>query len=343
MTACDTCVVRNRAICASLDSEELKALNAIGRRRMLAVGESLMWEGEDSVLVANVVEGVLKLSTGTEDGREQIVGVVYPSEFIGRPFGSVNGQGVTALTDAVPTLDSIELEGSYLGWQVDLSQRAGGWIAVSRHAPPAVAARAEARFAAAGLGARARAVGGDFHAGILPEGADIISFVRVLHDHDEADVAKMLRAAHAALPADGTLLIAEPMAETRGAEAMGAAYFGFYLRAMGTGRPRSPEKISALLEAAGLQRLGEAAFAFDLLEQFPGGIGEIVERFPLPLGVEQTGVNPFHPGALGAGGFDMAGLASGLSRVFARAGALHRRHKRLRRSDELPGGLRYSI
>jgi CRP/FNR family transcriptional regulator len=59
-----------------------------------------MWEGEDSVLVANVVEGVLKLSSGTEDGREQIVGVVYPSEFIGRPFGSVNGQGVTALTDA---------------------------------------------------------------------------------------------------------------------------------------------------------------------------------------------------------------------------------------------------
>ncbi len=100
MTACDTCLVRNRAICSSLDGEELKALNAIGRRRMLAPGESLMWEGEDSVLVANVIEGVLKLSTGTEDGREQIVGVVYPSDFIGRPFGSTSGHGVTALTDA---------------------------------------------------------------------------------------------------------------------------------------------------------------------------------------------------------------------------------------------------
>jgi CRP/FNR family transcriptional regulator len=59
-----------------------------------------MWEGEDSVLVANVIEGVLKLSTGTEDGREQIVGVVYPSDFIGRPFGATSGHGVTALTDA---------------------------------------------------------------------------------------------------------------------------------------------------------------------------------------------------------------------------------------------------
>lgn len=100
MSACDTCVVRNRAICAALDSDELKALNAIGRRRNLVAGESLIWEGEESVIVANVVDGVLKLSTGTEDGREQIVGVVYPSDFIGRPFGSTSGHGVTALTDA---------------------------------------------------------------------------------------------------------------------------------------------------------------------------------------------------------------------------------------------------
>lgn len=100
MSSCDLCVVRNRAICAALDVTEVEALNAIGRRRNLVAGESLIWEGEDAVLVANVIEGVLKLSTGTEDGREQIVGVVYPSDFIGRPFGTTNGHGVTALTDA---------------------------------------------------------------------------------------------------------------------------------------------------------------------------------------------------------------------------------------------------
>lgn len=100
MSACDLCLVRNRAICAALDAKELEALNAIGRRRTLAAGESLIWEGEESILVANVIEGVLKLSTGTEDGREQIVGVVYPSDFIGRPFGATTSHGVTALTDA---------------------------------------------------------------------------------------------------------------------------------------------------------------------------------------------------------------------------------------------------
>jgi CRP/FNR family transcriptional regulator len=100
MSECQTCVVRNRAICSALDANELDALNAIGRRRTLKAGESLMWEGEEAVLVANVIEGVLKLSSGTEDGREQIVGVVYPSEFIGRPFGGTSAHGVTALTDS---------------------------------------------------------------------------------------------------------------------------------------------------------------------------------------------------------------------------------------------------
>jgi CRP/FNR family transcriptional regulator len=100
MSYCDTCVVRNRAICAALDASEIQALAKIGRRRKLESGESLIWEGDDSLLVANVIEGVLKLSTGTEDGREQIVGVVYPSDFIGRPFGTTSKHSVTALTDA---------------------------------------------------------------------------------------------------------------------------------------------------------------------------------------------------------------------------------------------------
>lgn len=100
MNACDTCVVRNRAICAALDSSEIEALNTIGRRRILEPGQSLIWEGEESLLVANVIEGLLKLSTGTEDGREQIVGVVYPSDFIGRPFGAKTPHSVTALTEA---------------------------------------------------------------------------------------------------------------------------------------------------------------------------------------------------------------------------------------------------
>jgi CRP/FNR family transcriptional regulator len=89
--------VRNRAICADLTDDEIALLNTIGRRRRLAAGEQLMWEGDDAVLVANVIEGMLKLFTQTSDGREQILGLAYPSDFLGRPFGHSTPYGVEAL------------------------------------------------------------------------------------------------------------------------------------------------------------------------------------------------------------------------------------------------------
>ncbi len=116
---------------------------------------------------------------------------------------------------------------------------------------PAVADRAHARFAAAGLGERAQAIGGNFLADELPGGADIISLVRVIHDHDDARALAILKAVWRALPPGGTLLLAEPMAGTPGAEAMGDAYFGFYLLAMGRGQARTPARLVQLLEAAG--------------------------------------------------------------------------------------------
>lgn len=116
---------------------------------------------------------------------------------------------------------------------------------------PPVAARARAKLAAAGLLQRSMIVSGDFLADPLPDGADLISLVRVVHDHDDASALKLLRAARRALQHDGTLLLAEPMASTRGAEPMGAAYFGFYLLAMGSGRSRTPQELKALLAAAG--------------------------------------------------------------------------------------------
>lgn len=97
---CQACAIRNRAICADLDDSEIGLLNGIGRRRQLIAGEELMWEGDEAVLVANVIEGVLKLSSHSSEGKEQILGLVYPSDFLGRPFGETTPYGVEALTDA---------------------------------------------------------------------------------------------------------------------------------------------------------------------------------------------------------------------------------------------------
>ena len=46
-------------------------------------------------------------------------------------------------------------------------------------------------------------------------------------------------------------MIAEQLADTRGAETIGDTYFGLYLLAMGRGRPRNPAEIGVLLSRSG--------------------------------------------------------------------------------------------
>lgn len=120
---------------------------------------------------------------------------------------------------------------------------------------PAVAERAGDRFIAGGLAGRASVIGGSFLADELPRGADLISLVRVVHDHDDAAVMALLSAVYRALPDDGVLLIAEPLSRTPGAETVTDAYFAFYLLAMGSGRPRSVSEHESLLRKAGFSEI----------------------------------------------------------------------------------------
>ena len=124
---------------------------------------------------------------------------------------------------------------------------------------PGVVARAQMRFERAGLAARCSAQGGDFFRDELPAGADLISLLRVVHDHDDERVLRLLRAVRRALLSNGAgggrLLLAEPLADTPGAEAMGHAYFGFYLLAMGRGQPRSEARLRQMLAETGFIRL----------------------------------------------------------------------------------------
>lgn len=115
---------------------------------------------------------------------------------------------------------------------------------------PPVAESARRQIPAA-LQARLAVHGGSFLDGRLPGGADLITLVRVVHDHEDATVRMLLRAARAALPAGGVVLIAEPMAAADASDPITDAYFGFYLAAMGSGRARAPEELAALLVEAG--------------------------------------------------------------------------------------------
>lgn len=104
-----------------------------------------------------------------------------------------------------------------------------------------------------GLARRVELHSADFFRDPLPEGYDCISLVRILHDHDDDRAMQLLQSARLALKPGGRLVIAEPMAGAPGAKAMGDAYFGMYLWAMRSGRPRRPDEIIAMLEAAGFR------------------------------------------------------------------------------------------
>lgn len=102
---------------------------------------------------------------------------------------------------------------------------------------------------------------GNFFNDSIPKGYDMVSLIRILHDHDDAPAQALLANICASLAPGSRLLIAEPMARIPGAEPMGEAFFGLYLWAMGSGRPRSPAEIIAMLRKAGFARARPVATA----------------------------------------------------------------------------------
>jgi demethylspheroidene O-methyltransferase len=119
---------------------------------------------------------------------------------------------------------------------------------------PAVADRGKQQLTACHPGRKVQTFGGDFFADPLPPGADLITLVRVIHDHNDPEVLKLLQAVRRQLPANGVLLLAEPMAGDKATDRVADAYFGLYLLAMGKGRARSPTEIGGLLTEAGFSR-----------------------------------------------------------------------------------------
>lgn len=117
---------------------------------------------------------------------------------------------------------------------------------------PAVVERARANFAVAGLADRVRIFAGDFHGDPLPKGADLITFVRVLHDHDDPQALALLKSARRALPPGGRVAIIEQMG---GSSAVSDAFFNLYLLGMGSGRARTPAEVGRLMRDAGFRRV----------------------------------------------------------------------------------------
>ena len=162
---------------------------------------------------------------------------------------------------AEETLLSVSLSG--ISHLIDVGGGTGTFLsAVNAHYPdmdltlfdlPPVIAEAGPLLAAKGLSDRIQCRSGDFLKD-LPQGSvDAVSLVRVLYDHDDSTVEKLLESVMRTLSPGGLLLVSEPMSGGSRPSRSGDAYFGFYTMAMTTGTPRAPERHQSMMERAGFQ------------------------------------------------------------------------------------------
>lgn len=97
--ACGDCPIRHRAVCARCEVDELEALEQIKYYRRFEAGQTLIWAGDQMDFVASVITGIATLTQTLEDGRTQMVGLLLPSDFVGRPGRGRAAYNVTATTD----------------------------------------------------------------------------------------------------------------------------------------------------------------------------------------------------------------------------------------------------
>ncbi|MEO0656340.1 MAG: Crp/Fnr family transcriptional regulator [Pseudomonadota bacterium] len=98
---CSDCPIRHSAVCARCEPDELKLLEEVKYYRSFEAGQTVVWSGDKMDFVASVVSGVATLTQTMEDGRRQMVGLLLPSDFVGRPGRHGAPYDVTAVSDLV--------------------------------------------------------------------------------------------------------------------------------------------------------------------------------------------------------------------------------------------------
>ncbi len=96
---CLSCEARHGGVCGALEPAQLTELSRHSKRRDLEAGTEVFGQGERTPGYANIIRGVVKLSKMLADGRQQIVGLQFAPDFLGRPFSTESAHSVETATD----------------------------------------------------------------------------------------------------------------------------------------------------------------------------------------------------------------------------------------------------
>ena len=99
LQTCGDCPIRHRAVCARCEPDELAILETVKYYRSFEAGQTVIWAGDRMDFVASVVTGIATLTQTMEDGRTQMVGLLLPSDFVGRPGRETAPFTVSAATN----------------------------------------------------------------------------------------------------------------------------------------------------------------------------------------------------------------------------------------------------
>ena len=87
---CRSCEARHKGMCGVLNPQELVEMARHTHKSQHEEGSELIGDSTEIRSYANVMRGVVKLSKTLEDGRQQVVGLQFAPDFLGRLFGHEN-------------------------------------------------------------------------------------------------------------------------------------------------------------------------------------------------------------------------------------------------------------
>lgn len=96
---CRSCEARHRGICGALTPEQLLHLSKHTSKHVYSSEQEMVALGEDIHRYSNILSGVVKLTKMMADGRQQIVGLQFAPDFLGRPFKRQSDVVAEAATD----------------------------------------------------------------------------------------------------------------------------------------------------------------------------------------------------------------------------------------------------
>ncbi|MEM8750540.1 MAG: Crp/Fnr family transcriptional regulator [Pseudomonadota bacterium] len=96
---CLACESRHKGVCGALTPDQLTRLSKHTTKHAVPREEPLYNSQDNQETFSNILSGVVKLSKLMEDGRQQIVGLQFAPDFMGRPFADNNDVTMEAATN----------------------------------------------------------------------------------------------------------------------------------------------------------------------------------------------------------------------------------------------------